>query len=216
MSMSGAPLPPGRVVLRPIGTPLPLGFFALTGATTLMSGLQLGWFPAADARTVGLAILAFAVVPQAIACVLGLLARDVVVGTGMGVLTGTWLAFGLVLVSGPAAAASAPLGALLVVAGCAMAAPAIGAAMGKVVPALVLATTSVRFLCTGVYELSGSDAWRVLSGWIGVVLAAVSAYAALALVLEDVAGRALLPVLRRPAGRRVAPGEGEAGVRRGV
>jgi hypothetical protein len=31
-----------RIVLRPIGSPLPLGFLALAGATLLVSGLQLG------------------------------------------------------------------------------------------------------------------------------------------------------------------------------
>jgi uncharacterized protein len=32
-----------RIVLRPIGNPLPLGFLALAAATLLVSGLQLGW-----------------------------------------------------------------------------------------------------------------------------------------------------------------------------
>ena len=32
-----------RIVLRPIGNPLPLGFLALAAGTLLVSGLQLGW-----------------------------------------------------------------------------------------------------------------------------------------------------------------------------
>ena len=32
-----------RVVLRPIATPLPLGFLALEAGTLLVSGLQLKW-----------------------------------------------------------------------------------------------------------------------------------------------------------------------------
>ena len=34
-----------RIVLRPIGNPLPLGFLALAVATLSFSALQLGWLP---------------------------------------------------------------------------------------------------------------------------------------------------------------------------
>ena len=75
-----------RIVLRPIGDPLPLGFLALAGGTLLISGLQLGWLQESDsldvARRVRLPL-------QLVASIFGFLARDVVAGTGMGVLAGT-------------------------------------------------------------------------------------------------------------------------------
>lgn len=37
-----------RVFLRPLATPLPLGFLGLFFATMLMAGLELGWVPVAD------------------------------------------------------------------------------------------------------------------------------------------------------------------------
>jgi uncharacterized protein len=46
---SGTPRPAravggaARIVLRPVGNPLPRGFLALAGGTLLVSGLQLGW-----------------------------------------------------------------------------------------------------------------------------------------------------------------------------
>ena len=44
-----------RVVLRPLATPLPLGFLALLLATVPLSAVQLGWIPPTEgAGAVGL------------------------------------------------------------------------------------------------------------------------------------------------------------------
>jgi succinate-acetate transporter protein len=48
-----------RIVLRPIGNPLPLGFLALAAATVLVSGLQLGWLATDQGRDVALILIAF-------------------------------------------------------------------------------------------------------------------------------------------------------------
>lgn len=92
-------VPPGstiaRVTLRPIGSPLPLGAFALVPAGLLVAGLQLHWFAVADAKTVGYLLLGFAVPVQLVATVFAFLGRDSLVGTGFGLFTGTWLAFAL-------------------------------------------------------------------------------------------------------------------------
>src|SRR4051794_35408625 len=88
---------PVRVVLRPIGHPLPLGFVGLAAATVVMSGLQLGWFQTSETPSVALLLIAFVFPVQLIASVFGYLSRDTVAGTSMGILAGTWLAFGLVL-----------------------------------------------------------------------------------------------------------------------
>jgi hypothetical protein len=85
--MSG---PATRVVLRPVATPLPLGFLALALATVVFSAVQLGWVPPDQGRIAGLTALAATVPLQLTAAVVGFLARDPVAATGMGVLTGTW------------------------------------------------------------------------------------------------------------------------------
>ena len=95
-----------RVVLRPIANPLPLGFLALAGGTLLVSGLQLGWLAPAQGDDVALCVLAFVFPLQLVASVFGFLGRDVVAGTGMGVLAGTWLAIALVTLSAPAPGAT--------------------------------------------------------------------------------------------------------------
>lgn len=209
MSTAGAddedPLRAARIVVRPIGTPLPLGFLGLVIATTAFSCLQLGWVPATQGRAVALGVLALTVPAQLLASVFGFLARDPVAGTGMAVLAGSWGAAGLVTLTSPPGAASAGLGVLLLGAAAAMLVPA-AAATGKLVAAGVMGLTSLRFAVTGVAELTGSSAWFTAAAVVGLVLAAVALYAALALELEDARHATVLPVGRRGGGAQVMTG----------
>lgn len=201
--------PPGvRVVVRPLGTPLPVGFLGLLVASTVTSALQLGWVPATDGHAVALAILGFTVPLQLTSAVFGFLARDPVAGTGMGVLAGTWAAVGLVTVTAPPGSTSPALGVLLVTAACAMVVPT-AAASTKLVAALVMGLSAVRFLVTGVATTSGSVSWKEAAGVTGLVLAALALYAALAMELEDARHRTVLPTLRRGARADVMTGRAE-------
>jgi uncharacterized protein len=195
------PADAARIMLRPIGNPLPLGFLALAGGTLLVSGLQLGWLDAAEGQDVALMLIAFVVPLQLVASILGYLARDVVAGTGMGVLAGTWLSIALVTLTGPPGATSDALGLLLLLSAAAMLVPATASAGGKLVPAAVLATTALRFATTGLHELTGSSTWEDVAGVVGFVLCALALYAALAMALEDARHRTILPLGRRDAGR---------------
>ena len=199
-----------RVMLRPIGNPLPLGFLALAGGTVLVSGLQLGWLSESDGRDVALIVIAFVFPLQLVASVFGYLGRDVVAGTGMGILSGTWLSIGLVTLTSPAGSTSDALGLFLLLAAVAMLVPALAALSGKLVAVAVLATTAVRFACTGMYQLTASATWENIAGAVGLVLCAVAVYAALAIALEDARRTTVLPTGRRGAGRDV---EDEAGIR---
>jgi succinate-acetate transporter protein len=197
-----------RVVLRPVANPLPLGFLALAAGTLLVSGLQLGWLAPDQGRDVGLILIAFVFPLQLIASVFGYLARDVVAGTGMGVLSGAWLAIALVtLTASPPAATSDALGLFLLLAATALLVPFAAATTGKLVPAAVLGTTAARFAVTGLYQLTGASGWKHAAGIIGLLLLAVALYAALALALEDAAGSTVLPVGRRGAGEDALTGD---------
>jgi len=123
-----------------------------------------------------------------------------------GVLAGTWLSVALVMRQAPPGAASDALGLLLLIAAVAMLVPAVTAIGGKLLTTAVLATTSLRFAATGLYELSASNPWRQTAGVIGVVLGVLAVYAALAMALENAGHRTVLPVLRRGAGRRSLEG----------
>ena len=211
-----------RIVLRPIGNPLPLGFLALAGGTLLVSGLQLGWLQQEEGQQVALILLAFVFPLQLVASIFGFLARDVVAGTGMGVLAGTWLSIGLIQLTSPPGSTSDPLGMFLLLAAVAMLVPAAASATGKLVPALVLVTTAARFATTGLYEITASATWQDVAGIVGLVLCAFAVYAALAMALEDAKRKTVLPLGRRSFGAESVGGnlheqleriEREAGVR---
>lgn len=75
---------------------------------------------------------------------------------------------------------------------------------------------------TAGYEWTAAAGWRITAGIVGIVLCALAVYAALAMLLEDVQHRTVLPLLRRDGGSSAVAGgmseqvqriEGEAGVR---
>jgi hypothetical protein len=211
-----------RIFLRPIGTPLPLGFLALCGATVGVSAVQIGWVPLAQAKTIGLGLVVFVAPLQLLSAMYGFLARDPVAGTGMAVLAGTWALVGFSWRSQGAASPSPGLGVLLVVAAASMLVPITASVPRKVVAGLVMVGAAARLAVTGAYELGGSAALKSAAGWLGVALAVVAWYAALALEAEDARGRAVFPTLRFGGGEKVMTGslsdeiEGvqhEAGVR---
>ena len=211
-----------RVVLRPIANPLPLGFLALAGGTFVLAALQLGWIATDETPIVALVLLLFVAPLQLVASVLGFLARDVVAGTGMGVLTGTWLTVGAVMFRSPPGSTSDTVGFLLLASAVAMLVPGLTALAGKLVPAAVLLTAATRFAITGGYQLAGSDGWKDAAGVVGVALAVLAVYAAFAMALEDARRTTVLPLLRRGSGQesisgtfrdQVARLEHEGGVR---
>lgn len=211
-----------RVVVRPVGTPLPVGFLGLLVATVGFSALQLGWLPPEQGRNVAIGVLVLTVPSQLLAAVIGFLARDPVAGTGMTLLAGTWAAAGAVTAVAPPGAASPGLGVLFLAAAAAMAVPA-AAGMTKLAAGGIMALTSVRFALTGAAELTGSPTWTTAAGVAGLVLAVAAFYAALAFELEGAKRRTVLPTGRRGAGGGVmsdtvedelAPAVHEPGVRR--
>jgi uncharacterized protein len=197
-------------MLRPIGNPLPLGFLALAGGTLLVSGLQLRWLSDSQSEDVALILITFVFPLQLVAAVFGFLGRDVVAGTGMGILCGTWLSIGVVTLTSAPGSTSDALGLFLLLAAVAMLVPTAAAASGKLVAVAVLATTALRFACTGIYQLSASDTSKDVAGVVGLALCAIAVYAALAVALEDARRTTVLPTGRRGAGRDV---EEEAGIR---
>src|SRR4051794_12373752 len=195
-----------RVNVRPIGHPLPLGFIGLAAATIVMAALQLDWFPATEGRFVAYVLIAFVAPAQLVASIFSYLGRDSVGGTGMGILTGTWLTVGLVTLSAEPGATSKALGTFLLVAGAAMLVPAMSATTGKLVPALVLFGAATRFAVTGIYQVTASDTWKSAAGIVGLVLGAIAFYAALAVGLADALKKEPLPLGRRAKGAAATAG----------
>jgi hypothetical protein len=94
-----------RIVLRPIGSPLPLGFFTVAIDNVLVSTLQWGVLPRADRRSVALIVLP-AFVVQAVVGIFAIGARDSIAGTLMLSFATTWLVDALILYLNPPGAAA--------------------------------------------------------------------------------------------------------------
>jgi uncharacterized protein len=209
-----------RIVLRPIGSSMPLGYVALAGATILIAGLQVHWYPEDDGRVVALLVIAFALPLQLLASVLAFLARDAVSGTAWGLLAGTWLAFGVGELVRPGDSRSPAVGGLLILVGVAVLVPGLAAGVHKVLTALTLGLTGARVGLSGLYELTGAGGVRLAAGVLGVAITVFALYAALAYLLEEALSRTVLPLFRRGKGiegtfaDEVRHLENEAGVRR--
>lgn len=209
-----------RVSLRPIASPLALGFLALAVGSFTMSGLELSWIPSAQSPAAGLAVLAFVIPLQIASFLLGFLARDPAAATGMALQAGGWFAIGLVTFTSRPGQVSGALGLILLGAGTVMLVPAITAVGTKVLAAVVMALTSLRFCITAGYELTAGPGWQTAAGVAGLVLACVALYAGLAFELEDSRKSSVLPTFRRAGafgddlGDQVSGVPKEAGVRR--
>jgi uncharacterized protein len=212
-----------RVVLRPVASPLPLGFAGLAVSSVTVAGTELGWIGPSDALHAGLIAFIFAPLLQVIACVFGFLSRDAVAATGIGVLAATSAAIGAVSVTSRAGTTSHALGTLLLVAAVAVLVSATVAAAAKLVPAIVMGLAAARFVVTGIYEFVPDSGWKTTSGIVSLVAALAALYGMASLEIKSIRGAPLLPTLRRGAGLQAFSGDlptqvshvaAEAGVRR--
>ncbi|MEU3572897.1 hypothetical protein AB0E96_31415 [Kitasatospora sp. NPDC036755] len=178
-----------RLTLRPIASPMPLGFFTVAISSTVASSLQLGLVDGAYRQAVALTLFsAFAL--QLLVSVLAFGARDVIAATLMGGFAGAWLANGLVT------AADAPGGARVLgvmnLVFTVFAALMASVARPKKVLWVLLLIAVPRYFVAGLYGVSGVAWLGHLAGALGMLLAAVAMYAAYALMLEELRGREVL------------------------
>ncbi|MFI8360474.1 GPR1/FUN34/YaaH family transporter [Streptomyces sp. NPDC085612] len=209
-----------RINLRPIASPMPLGFYAVAVASVIVGCFQLGLFEEDAHQAVGLSILP-AFVLQLLASWFALGARDVVAATLMACFSGLWLASSLTLVLDPPGGTRV-LGVLNAV--FALFALLMASVAGrKRALWLVLCTAVPRFAVAALANLTGASWTATLSGALGLLLAAVALYAAFALMLEDMHGRQVLPIGRIGPAHHALEGalsvqlrdlERQAGVRR--
>ena len=212
-----------RIVLRPLASPLPLAFFAFGAGSLMLSGLQLGMIPVSETRSVALVQAAFVFPPMVLSSVLAFLSRETLGATIMALISSSWLANGLIDLTTPPTSTNATQGLLALAPAAILLLVGAGAVFGKPLLGLVIALASARFATTGLYELSAATGLQTASDVLGCVIAVIALYGGLALGLEDLQGKPVLPIGRRGAARRafegdlgeqVGPIESEAGVRK--
>ncbi|MFE5561193.1 GPR1/FUN34/YaaH family transporter [Streptomyces sp. NPDC056544] len=200
-------------VLRPLGTPLPVGFLGLAGGAFVISAFQLGWIPLHERHAVALVLLAFAFPLQLMAALLGFRGRDTAFATAMAVLAAGWLVQGVLLSAGPAPEARHTLGLFLVVTAAALLVPLAAAGDSKLVASAVIGCAALRLALAGIQQLTRSPAWEDVAGAVGLALTVLALYAATAFALEDTRGRPVLPVGRHGPGARAVEEGTEPGIR---
>lgn len=217
------PDPEFRVMLRPIASSLPLGFFAFTVGTVLLTALELRWVPTDDTPQLAALVLAFVVPLEALSGLFAFLARDSGAATGLSTLSAAWAATAISLRHGPPGALSLPLAVFMLTLAALMLVMSVGAVAGKPLFGLLLLVGALRFALTGVYQATGNTTTEHAAGWLGVPLAVFALYGGLALLLEESTQRIVLPIGRRGRSRtslegsfahQVKHAELEPGVRR--
>jgi uncharacterized protein len=203
-----------RVVVRPIGSVLPLGFLVFGVGIFVTAAYSLGWIPPQDGRDVFLLALAFVAPIQAVTAVLAFLARDTPGGTTLGIFAGTWVTLGVIGLGLEPGETSTTLGVFLLADGAVILVLAIAAIIGNPAFTVLLGVSCARFVLNGVFELTGSTTVEHVSGYIGLVLAAVAAYGGLAFLLEDGQHRPVLPMLRHGAAAEALDADLLASLRR--
>lgn len=153
-----------RVVLRPIASSLPLGFFAFTAGTVLLTALELQWVPVTESRQLMMLVLAFVVPLEAIAGLFAFLARDSGAATGLTTLAAAWAGTALIVLGGKPGGLSTPLAVFLLTLAALMLVMAVASVTGKPMFGLLMLVGGGRFVLTGVYEVTGRVAVEHAAG----------------------------------------------------
>jgi uncharacterized protein len=186
-----------RIVLRPYGNPLPLGFLSFAVGMALLGGAGLGWLSSPqEIRSAGVLMAAFAFPLELVAAVAALVARDTAAATALGLFTTSWLGLGLLNVLDPTAVPNRTVGLFLAAFAIMLVPLAVTAASGKVLLALVLSVSIIRAGLQAAYELGAPHWSETADGVTCLILLVLAGYCGAVFLAED-ARRATGPVPRR-------------------
>ena len=199
--------PQVRVVVRPFGSVVPLGFFAFGIGMFLFAAYDAQWVKPTEGHTVGLMLVSFVAPLELLAAVIAFLSRDTMAGVALGLFTGSWFLTGFATMQATPGQLSAAQGYFLIAFCVAVGLLASVAWLGQPLIALLLTASLARAVCSAVYELGGGVGWNHLGGWIALGIYCVAMYGGLAFLLEDAKGHAVLPLKRRGASREAIEGD---------
>lgn len=212
-----------RIVLRPLASPLPLGFFAFGMGSVLQSALQFGLIPQSEIQNLALLFGAFIFPLELLAALLAYPSRETVGATILSIIAFSWLGTAIVTYVSAPDVTSPTIGYLyLAIALILLLLGGVGA-LGKPLLASVMFLAFFRYGLNGLYELMALGWIQTASGIFGCAIFAISLYGGLALALEDAQHRTVLPFGRRGEARdaiegdlgdQVGPVAKEAGIRK--
>jgi succinate-acetate transporter protein len=197
MSSNGRHVDHTRIMLRPIGSGLPLGFFAFAIGMLVLGVQALGWIPAREQAEIGRVLIGVVFPLELLATVVAFLARDTLGATTLGLFTTSWLTFGWSDLSARPGALSVTLAVYLFGFATAALLLALLSTLGKPFFSALLLVATARMVLAGVYESGGARGFDHVAGGFGIALAVLAFYGGVALGLEDARHREVLPLFRR-------------------
>jgi succinate-acetate transporter protein len=210
------------IVLRPLGSGLPLGFFSFAIGMLVLCGVGVGWIGPLDQHAAALVLVTFVAPLEFLAAVIAFLARDSIGATTLGVFAGSWFSSGWLLWTGDPSVLSHAFGFFLAGFGVVILCIAVLSWTGKPFFGVLLSISALRMAVAAAYEFGAGHAWLTAAGWIALVLFVVAVYGGLALGFEDIERREVLPIFRRATAANAIEGslqeqleriESEPGVR---
>ena len=196
-----------RIVLRPIGSGLPLGFFSFGIGMLLLGCSAIGWIPLLEQKHVGMTLMSFVFPLELLATIFGFLGRDTLGATTLGLFTTSWLFIGWSDYASPPGQKAVSLGVYLFGFGAVALLLAVLSLGGKPFFSLLLGLAVARMVLDGYYEVGGTHEWLKVSGGFGIALAVLAFYGGVALGLEDAQRREVLPLFRRGQAREALQGD---------
>lgn len=194
-----------RIALQPIAAPAVLGWFSLASGLIIFGTWFAGsWGDPASPKTFFTFILLFSGVGQLGAALLSFRARDAVSASIHGSWAAFWLGWGVMWILAAAGTISiprlgtqfSPLGMwflYLAVITWTTAFAALAVSPGQFLAQATLGSASA---IAAAALLLGSPGWEELAGWLFVATAAFGYYIGAAIMLDNVYGMKVLPLLR--------------------
>lgn len=218
----GSPHSQATIFLRPIGSALPLGFFAFGVGMLILATQAIGWIPVGEQKDAAIVLIGFVFPLELVATVFAFLSRDTLGATTIGLFATSWVTFGWSLYTAAPGSTAVTLGIYMFGFTTAILLLAALATGGKPFFTVLLMVAGARMILAGLYEVgaAGKTVFEV-SGGFGLALSVLAMYGATALALEDAHQREVLPLFRRGAAAQSFEGyerqldrlEREAGVR---
>jgi succinate-acetate transporter protein len=214
--------PQVRVVVRPYGSSVPLGFFAFGIGMFLYAALDAEWVQPTQGHSIGLLLAGFVAPLEIVATIFAFLARDTVAAATLGLFAGSWFVGGLATMQAKPGVLDPAVGWFLIAFTVVVLLLAAAATLGKPFIAALLVVSALRSLLAAAYQLGAGKTWNQASGWVGLAIFCIAMYGGIAFLLEDALGRTVLPLGRRGGSREAVEGslsdqlrglEDEAGVR---
>lgn len=150
--------------------------------------------------------LAYVAPLELLPCIFGFLARDTGTATTMGIFGSGWVALSLYYLFFGLTARNATFGVFLVMDSLAIFALSIASLSGKPMMGVILLFSAIRFVLAAALQFGAGPNIAITAGAFGLLTGALAVYGGLALLLEDVKQKTVLPVFRRSQARQSLEG----------